>query len=49
MVEMNAIWFLSEADARHRIDHDRKQPHAALGNLTPSGYAARLKPAWNGA
>jgi putative transposase len=41
---LNTSWFLSMADARHRIEewrlsdnHDR--PHMALGGLTPASYA----------
>ena len=47
---LNASWFLSMADARRRIndwkeDFNETRPHSALGNLTPSAYAALLKPA----
>jgi putative transposase len=38
------------ADARQkitdwRIDYNEERPHSALGNLTPSAFAAQLKPA----
>ena len=41
--------FLSMADARQRtnegrIDYNKSRPHWALGNLTPSAYAAQLQP-----
>jgi putative transposase len=47
---LNASWFLSMADARKkitdwRIDYNEERPHSALGNLTPSAFAAQLKPA----
>ena len=47
---LNASWFLSMADARERINEWRKdynlnRPHSALGNLTPSAFAAQLKSA----
>ena len=47
---LNASWFLSMADARSRIntwriDYNETRPHSALGNLTPSAYAAQLQPA----
>ena len=47
---LNAAWFLSMADARQRIeewrmDYNDHRPHSALGNLTPSAFAALLKPA----
>ena len=47
---LNASWFLSMADARQRItgwriNYNEERPHSALGNLTPSAYAAQLKPA----
>lgn len=47
---LNASWFLSMADARQRIaawrtDNHAERPHSALGNLTPSAYAAQLGPA----
>lgn len=47
---LNASWFLSMADARQRInewrnDYNENRPHTALRNLTPSAYAALLKPA----
>lgn len=47
---LNASWFLSMADARRRIndwkeDFNENRPHSALGNLTPTEYAALLKPA----
>lgn len=47
---LNASWFLSMADARDRInawkiDYNDERPHSALGNLTPSAFAAQLKPA----
>lgn len=46
---LNASWFLSMTDARTRInnwkdDYNENRPHSALGNLTPSAYAALLKP-----
>ncbi len=46
----NASWFLSMADARQRItdwriDYNEERPHSALGNLTPSAFAAQLQPA----
>ena len=28
-----------------RIDYNEERPHSALGNLTPSAFAAQLKPA----
>ena len=45
---LNASWFLSMADARERIndwrtDYNQNRPHSALGNLTPSAFAAQLK------
>lgn len=47
---LNASWFLSMADARQRveawrIDYNQNRPHSSLGNLTPSQFAAQLKPA----
>ena len=47
---LNASWFLSMADARQRItdwriDYNEERPHSALGNLTPSAFAAQLQPA----
>ena len=47
---LNAAWFLSMADARKRLeewrmDYNDHRPHSALGNLTPSAFAALLKPA----
>ncbi len=47
---LNASWFLSMADARQRInewriDYTENRPHSALGNLTPSAFAAQLQPA----
>ena len=47
---LNASWFLSMPDARHRIEawrteYNEDRPHSALGNLTPSAFAALLKPA----
>lgn len=47
---LNASWFLSVADARHRIhdwkiDYNEERPYSGLGNLTPSAFAAQLKPA----
>ncbi len=47
---LNASWFLSMADARHRIeewriDYNEDRPHSAIANLTPSAFAALLKPA----
>jgi putative transposase len=47
---MNASWFLSMDDARRRIndwriDYNDQRPHSALGKLTPSAFAAQLKPA----
>ena len=47
---LNASWFLSMADAHDRInawkiDYNDERPHSALGNLTPSAFAAQLKPA----
>ena len=47
---LNASWFLSLADARQRIeawriDDNQNRPHSSLGNLTPSQFAAQLKPA----
>ena len=47
---LNASWFLSTADARQRItdwttDYNDERPHSALGNLTPSAFAAQLKQA----
>ena len=47
---LNASWFLSMADARQRIeawriDYNQNRPHSSLGNLTPSKFAAQLKPA----
>ncbi len=47
---LNASWFLSMADARQRInewriDYNDHRPHSALGNLTPSAFAAQLEPA----
>ena len=46
---LNASWFLSMNDARLRInawrdDYNIHRPHSALGNLTPSAFAAQLKP-----
>lgn len=46
---LNASWFLSMADTRQRlnewrIDYNENRPHSALGNLTPSAYAAQLQP-----
>ena len=46
---LNASWFLSMADARlrinaWRIDYNDNRPHSALGNLTPSAFAAQLEP-----
>jgi putative transposase len=48
---LNAAWFLSMADARHRIDdwridENKERPHSTLGNSTSSAHAAQLKPAW---
>ncbi len=45
---LNAAWFLSTADARHRIVVSGMDPtdhgmHPALGNLDPSAFAALLK------
>lgn len=45
---LNASWFLSMVDARQRIDewrsdYNHHRPHSALGNLTPSAFAAQLK------
>jgi len=45
---LNASWFLSMADARLRInewkeDYNANRPHSALGNLTPSAFAAQLQ------
>ena len=45
---LNASWFLSMPDARQqitewRIDYNEERPHSALGNLTPSAYAAQLQ------
>lgn len=47
---LNTAWFLSMADARQRInewriDYNEIRPHSALGNLTPSAFAALLQPA----
>ena len=47
---LNAAWFLSVADARSRLnewrdDYNENRPHSALGNLTPSAFAALLEPA----
>jgi putative transposase len=47
---LNASWFLSMADARQRIaewkeDYNQIRPHSALGNLTPSAFAAQLQSA----
>ena len=47
---LNASWFLSMTDARRRInqwrnDYNADRPHSALGNLTPSAFAAQLDPA----
>lgn len=47
---LNAAWFLSMADARSRLsewrdDYNQNRPHSALGNLTPSAFAALLEPA----
>ena len=47
---LNASWFLSMADARQRIEfwrneYNEDRPHSALGNLTPSAFAAQLKSA----
>lgn len=47
---LNAAWFLSMADARSRLnewrdDYNENRPHSALGNLTPSAFAALLEPA----
>lgn len=47
---LNASWFMSMADARQRInqwkdDYNDHRPHSALGNLTPSAYAALLSSA----
>ena len=44
---LNASWFLSMADAHQRInqwriDYNENRLHSALGNLTPSAYAAQL-------
>ena len=46
---LNASWFLSMADARTRInewreDYNLNRPHSSLGNLTPSAFAAQIKP-----
>jgi transposase InsO family protein len=46
---LNASWFLSMADARQRLnewrtDYNETRPHSALGNLTPSAFAAQLEP-----
>ena len=46
---LNASWFLSMADARQRINERRinyneNQPHSALGNQTPSAFAALIQP-----
>jgi len=46
---LNASWFLSMADAglrinAWRIDYNENRPHSALGNLTPSAFAAQLEP-----
>ena len=45
---LNTSWFLSMPDGRQRItewriDYNEERPHSALGNLTPSAYAARLQ------
>ena len=47
---LNASWFLSMADARQRIEawrseYNEDRPHSALGNVTPSAFAAQLKSA----
>ncbi len=47
---LNASWFLSMPDARQKIetwrtDYNETRPHSALGNLTPSAFAAQLKSA----
>jgi putative transposase len=47
---LNAAWFLSMADARSRLnewrdDYNQNRPHSALGNLTPSAFAALIEPA----
>ena len=46
---LNASWFLPMANARlrinaWRIDYNENRLHSALGNLTPSTFAAQLEP-----
>lgn len=41
---LNALWFLSLADARERIEdwrchYNEDRPHTALGGLTPRDFA----------
>jgi transposase InsO family protein len=45
----NAHWFQTLEEAQNRIEQRRKEyneerPHSSLGNLTPEGYARKLKP-----
>ena len=47
---LNALWFLSMADARDRINEWRdhyngERPHMALGGLTPQAFAREAEPA----
>lgn len=46
---LNASWFLSMADARHRINewrtsYNEERPHMALGGLTPQAFAEQAGP-----
>ena len=43
---LNANWFSTLADARHKIeawreDYNEQRPHSSLGNLTPGEFARR--------
>jgi putative transposase len=47
---LNALWFLSMADARSRIeawriDYNQNRPHTSLGGLTPEAFAAQINEA----
>jgi putative transposase len=46
---LNEHWFLSLDDARDKVeawrrDYNEERPHSALGNATPTGFAARFEP-----
>jgi transposase InsO family protein len=46
---LNEHWFLSLDDARDKVeawrpDYNEERPHGALGNATPTGFAAQVEP-----